>query len=408
MTTTPLATKPSVSTANRCLTIAMHGVTGRMGTNQHYIRSILAIMRQGGVRLASGESLAIKPILAGRSESKLRQLAEEVANSEIGRSVDWTTDLDGLMSDPSVDILFDASSTLQRADIVSRAARAGKAVYCEKPIATDSSLAHRLVQEVEAAGVKNGVVQDKLWLPGVRKLRMLRDQGFFGRILSVRGEFGYWVFSGHDADQPAQRPSWNYRRADGGGIMIDMFCHWQYLISDLFGPIDRVLAHAVTDLPERIDEQGQPYVCTADDSAYAIFVLENGVTCQFNNSWATRVRRDDLLTVQVDGTHGSAIAGLRECWIQPAGATPKPVWNPDIPQPIDFYSGWQQVPAATHYDNAFKIQWELFLKHCVGEGAFPWSLRSGAAGVELAEAGERSVSERRWVSPAELAPRVAS
>ncbi len=382
----------------KTLTIAMHGVTGRMGTNQHFIRSILAIMRQGGVALASGQRLQLNPILVGRNESKLRQLAETVADREIGKSVDWSTDLDSVLSDASVDIVFDASSTLQRASVIRRAAEHGKSVYCEKPIATRASEAYALAELVEAAGVKNGVVQDKLWLPGMRKLRMLRDQGFFGRILSVRGEFGYWVFSGHDSEQPAQRPSWNYRREDGGGMMIDMFCHWEYMIGDLFGKVDRVLAHATTDLPERVDESGAPYPCTADDSAYAIFVLKNGITCQFNSSWATRVRRDDLLTVQVDGTNGSAVAGLRECWIQPSGATPKPTWNPDIPQPIDFYQGWQQIPGAIPYDNAFKIQWELFLRHCAGEADFPWSIRSGAAGVALAEAGERSVSERCWVN----------
>jgi predicted dehydrogenase len=384
--------------SSKPLTIAMHGVTGRMGTNQHFIRSILAIMRQGGVSLSSGQRLQIEPVLVGRNEAKLRHLAETVANREIGRPVAWSCDLDGVLTDDSVDIVFDASSTLQRASIIRRAAEHGKSVYCEKPIATRANDAYGLAELVESTGVKNGVVQDKLWLPGMRKLRMLRDQGFFGRILSVRGEFGYWVFSGHDNDQPAQRPSWNYRREDGGGMMIDMFCHWEYMIADLFGKVDRVLAHATTDLPERVDESGTPYPCTADDSAYAVFVLKNGITCQFNSSWATRVRRDDLLTVQVDGTLGSAVAGLRECWIQSAGATPKPTWNPDIPQPINFYQGWQQIPGATEYDNAFKIQWELFLRHCAGEAEFPWSIRSGAAGVALAEAGERSVSERCWVN----------
>ncbi len=380
------------------LTIAMHGVTGRMGTNQHFIRSILALMREGGVRLPSGPKLQVVPILVGRNDEKLRYLAETVAGREIGRSLEWTTDLDGVLSDDRVDVVFDASSTLQRADIVRRAAESRKAVYCEKPIATAADDAQRLAEAVEATGVKNGVVQDKLWLPGMRKLRLLRDQGFFGKILSVRGEFGYWVFTGHQGDQPAQRPSWNYRREDGGGIMIDMFCHWEYLIGDLFGKIDSVLAHATTDISERVDEAGREYRCTADDSAYAIFQLKNGITCQFNNSWSTRVRRDDLLTVQVDGTDGSAVAGLRECWVQPAAATPKPIWNPDIPQPIDFFQGWQQLPDATDYDNAFKIQWELFLRHCVGEGDFPWTIRRGADGVALAEAGQRSVDERRWIT----------
>lgn len=390
--------------ADPTLTVALHGVTGRMGTNQHFIRSILALMKDGGVQLASGQSLQIKPILVGRNEAKLRRLAEQVAVEHIGSAVDWTTSLDDVLQDAAVDIVFDSAGTQLRSSVVRQAAEHGKAVYCEKPIATDAAEAYSLADDCEAAGVKTGVVQDKLWLPGVRKLRLLRDQGFFGRILSVRGEFGYWVFTGHDADQPPQRPSWNYRREDGGGMMLDMFCHWQYLITDLFGPIDSVMAHAATDIKERIDESGRPYRCTADDSAYAIFQLQNGVVCQFNSSWATRVRRDDLLTVQVDGTHGSAVAGLRECWVQSAAATPKPTWNPDIPQPIRFYEGWQQLPDATEFDNAFKIQWEAFLKHIAGEGEFPWSMRAGAAGVALAEAGERSWKERRWVDPNSLVP----
>ena len=382
---------------DQIITVAMNGVTGRMGKNQHFTRSILAIMSQGGVKCASGKTLQVRPILLGRSEEKLRHLAESVAPSVIGSNVDFSTDVDGVIADKDVDIVFDASGTLQRAGVVAKAAENGKAIYCEKPIATNAAEASRLADLVDAAAVPNGVVQDKLWLPGIRKLRMLRDQGFFGEIKSVRAEFGYWVFTGHHLDQPAQRPSWNYRREDGGGVMIDMFCHWQYLIQDLFGEIDRVMAHATIDIPERMNESSKPYHCTADDSAYAIFVLKNGITCQFNSSWVTRVRRDDLLTVQVDGTHGSAVAGLRECWVQSLASTPKPVWNPDIAQPIQFFESWQKLPSATEFDNAFKIQWELFLRHFVGDAEFPWSLRSGAAGVELAEAGETSVRERRWV-----------
>ncbi len=380
------------------LRIAMNGVTGRMGTNQHLIRSILSIMHQGGVKLSSGELQPIEPILVGRSESKLRRLAEVVAVESIGRSIAWTTDLSSVFDDPSIAIVFDASGTQMRPNVLRSAMQSGKAVYCEKPIATDFATANQLAELAKATGVKNGAVQDKLWLPGIRKLRLLRDQGFFGKILSVRAEFGYWVFTGHDIDQPSQRPSWNYRKEDGGGMMTDMFCHWEYLINDLFGPIDRVFAHATTEVPERIDESGLKYRCTADDAAYAIFVLENGLTCQFNSSWTTRVRRDDLLTLQVDGTKGSAVAGLRDCWIQNAAATPKPTWNPDVPQPIDFYADWQRMPSTTDYDNAFKIQWELFIRHVVGECDFPWTLASAAAGVRLAEAGERSVRERKFVS----------
>ncbi|MBB02837.1 MAG: oxidoreductase [Planctomyces sp.] len=381
----------------KTLKIAMHGVTGRMGANQHFIRSILEIMKQGGVSLASGERLQVEPILLGRNAEKLKHLAETVAVEVIGRTVAYSTEVDQVIADPAVDIVFDAASTQLRPTILRKAIEQDKAIYCEKPLSDDLAAARQLAAECAAAGVKNGVVQDKLWLPGMRKLRMLRDSGFFGEILGVRGDFGYWVFTGHDPDQPTQRPSWNYRKEDGGGMMIDMFCHWEYLIRNLFGPIDRVLSHATIDIPERIDEAGKPYTCTADDSAYALFVLQNGVTCQFNSSWSTRVRRDDLLTIQVDGTQGSAVAGLRECWIQPAASTPRPVWNPDIPQPINFYDGWQQMPQTTEYDNAFKIQWELFLKHVAGEGEFPWSIQSGVAGLALAMAGRESSDGQKWV-----------
>jgi predicted dehydrogenase len=256
----------------------------------------------------------------------------------------------------------------------------------------------RLAKLCEDAGVKNGCVQDKLWLPGIRKFKVLRDQGFFGRILSVRGEFGYWVFTGENEDQPAQRPSWNYRKQDGGGIIVDMLCHWRYVVDNLFGPVKAVSCLGATHLPKRLDEKGQPYDCTSDDSCYATFETETGVICQFNSSWTVRVRRDDLFTMQVDGTHGSAIVGLRKCWVQSLGSTPRPTWNPDIDQPINFFGGWQEVPDATVYDNAFKIQWELFLKHVAVDAAFPWTLREGAKGVQLAEAGIESWEQRKWVN----------
>jgi predicted dehydrogenase len=282
------------------------------------------------------------------------------------------------------------------------AVKAKKAIYCEKPTATTTAEALRLYDLCQKAGLKNGVVQDKLFLPGLRKIKQLIDQGFFGQILSIRGNFGYWVFTGHTPDQPAQRPSWNYRQEDGGGIMIDMFCHWRYVLDNTFGNVKGVFAIANTDLPERISEDGKPYNATADDSAYAVFQLQDGLIAQFNSSWCTRVRRDDLLTIQVDGTKGSAIAGLRECWIQSEAMTPKPVWNPDIPQPIDFYAGWARMPDATVYDNAFKIQWELFLRHVVLNEPFKWTLKEGAKGVQLAECGLKSWRNRQWIEVPEL------
>jgi predicted dehydrogenase len=377
--------------------IILNGVTGRMGTNQHLIRSILAIRDQGGIRISSDEVIQVDPVLTGRSENKLRALAETHGVSR------FTTDLDAALADDTNQIFFDASSTLHRARFVERAARAGKAIYCEKPTAIETSEAVRLANVCRDAGVKNGVVQDKLWLPGIRKLELLKAQGFFGDILSVRGEFGYWVFTGLDPDQSAQRPSWNYREEDGGGIIIDMLCHWRYLIDETFGPIKSLSCHGATHIPNRVNESGEPYPCTADDSCYATFELENGVVCHFNSSWNVRVRRDDLLTLQVDGTRGSAVAGLRDVWVQSAGMTPKPIWNPDVPQPIDFYENWQKMPDTLEYDNAFKIQWELFIRHVALNEPFPWNLMEGAKGVQLAEAGLQSWQERAWVDLKPLA-----
>jgi predicted dehydrogenase len=372
--------------------IIMNGVTGRMGTNQHLIRSILAIMQQGGVKVNDELTLMPDPILTGRNEDKVRALAQKHGVAK------YSTNIDAVLADPSYEIFFDASGTLQRAGFVEKAVKAKKAIYCEKPTAVETKEAMRLAKLCEDAGVKNGVVQDKLWLPGIRKFKVLRDQGFFGRILSVRGEFGYWVFTGLDEDQPAQRPSWNYRKEDGGGIIVDMLCHWRYVIDNLFGNVTGVSCLGATHIPERVDERGKKYACTSDDACYATFETDSGVICQFNSSWTVRVRRDDLFTMQVDGTHGSAIVGLRKCWAQSLGTTPRPIWNPDIEQPINFFGGWQEVPdAMANYDNAFKIQWELFLKHVATDAPFRWTLREGAKGVQLAEAGLQSWEQRKWL-----------
>jgi predicted dehydrogenase len=376
--------------------IIMNGVTGRMGTNQHLIRSIVAIRDQGGVKAGDDLVLMPDPILTGRSHQKLEALAKRTGVTR------FTTDLDSALKNPDDEIFFDASGTLQRADFIERAVKAKKAIYCEKPTAVETSEALRLAKLCESAGLKNGVVQDKLWLTGIRKFCMVRDQGFLGRILSVRGEFGYWVFTGDDQDQPPQRPSWNYRKEDGGGIIVDMLCHWRYVVDNLFGKIQSVSCMGATHIPKRYDEHGKQYDCTTDDSCYATFECENGVICQFNSSWTVRVRRDDLLTMQVDGTHGSAIVGLRKCWIQSLSGTPRPIWNPDIEQPINFNAGWQEVPDCTTYDNAFKIQWEAFLKHVALDTPFPWSLREGAKGVQLAELGLQSWEQRKWLDVQEL------
>jgi len=374
--------------------IIMNGVTGRMGTNQHLMRSIVAIIKQGGVRLSNGDTIMPDPILVGRNQSKLDDL------TKMSGVTKTTTDLDSVMKDAYYSVYFDAQTTGRRADAVKQAIKMGKHVYCEKPVSVDTKTALELHALCEEAGVKHGVVQDKLWLPGLRKIQRLIENGFFGEILSVRGEFGYWVFEGHTV--PAQRPSWNYRKEDDGGIIVDMLCHWRYVLDNIFGKVKAVSCYGATHVKERVDEMGKPYKCTADDAAYATFELEGGVVAHFNSSWTVRVRRDDLLTVQVDGTKGSAVAGLRECYIQHYGNTPKPVWNPDIVQPINFYEGWSKVPEQEVFDNAFKVQWELFLKHVVLDEPFPWGMKEGAKGVQLAEKGIESWEKRSWVDIPEL------
>ncbi|MDQ2658342.1 MAG: Gfo/Idh/MocA family oxidoreductase [Bacteroidota bacterium] len=369
--------------------VIMNGVTGRMGTNQHLMRSLVEIIKQGGVKVGPGETIMPDPVLIGRDITKLEKLSTQSGVKK------FSTDLDKALEDPHNNIYFDAQTTGRRADAIRKAVKAGKNIYCEKPIAVDTNTALSLADLCEKAGVKNGVVQDKLWLPGIMKIKRLIQQGFFGKILSVRGEFGYWVFEGDTI--PAQRPSWNYRKEDDGGIIVDMLCHWRYVLDNVFGKVKAVSCLGATHISQRIDEQGNPYRCTADDAAYATFELENDIIAHFNSSWTVRVRRDDLLTLQVDGTKGSAVAGLRDCYIQHYGNTPKPVWNPDIPQPINFFEGWSKVPDQETYDNAFKVQWELFLKHVVKDEPFPWDLRDGARGVQLAEKGLESWSKRCWV-----------
>jgi predicted dehydrogenase len=374
--------------------IIMNGVTGRMGLNQHLRRSVYAIMQQGGIQVNDHESIMPHPLLVGRNAARLEAIASECGG------LPWSTDLDAALADPAYSVYFDAQTTARRAPAVRQAIAHGKHVYCEKPVADSLAAALELHRLASAAQVKHGVVQDKLWLPGLLKLASLQRQGSFGRILSVRGEFGYWVFEGDHA--PPQRPSWNYRKEEGGGIVVDMLCHWRYVLDNLFGAVKAVSCLGATHISRRWDEAGQPYTATADDAAYATFELAGGIVAHFNSSWCTRVRRDDLLTLHVDGTLGSAVAGLRDCWIQPSAATPRPVWNPDIANTIDFFDGWQKVPEQGVFDNAFKRQWELFLRHVVKDEPFRWDLLEGAKGVQLAELGLESWRRRAWVDVPDL------
>ena len=377
----------------RTVGIAMNGVTGRMGYTQHLVRSILAIRQQGGLPSASGV-IWPEPILVGRNEAKLRALAERHGLTR------YTTSLDEALAEPDVEVYFDAQVTQLHDKSIRTAIEAGKHVYSEKPLAEQLGVALELARAAQSAGVRTGIVQDKLFLPGLRKLKRLIDGGFFGRLLSVRGEFGYWVFEG-DWQDP-QRPSWNYRSEDGGGVTLDMFCHWDYVLHNLFGRVQSVQALTATHIPERVDESGSPYAATADDAAYAIFELDGGAVAQINSSWTVRVFRDELVEFQVDGTHGSAVAGLRRCRVQHRSMTPKPIWNPDEPTREDFRAQWAEVPDNENFDNGFKLQWEMFLRHVVDDAPWQFDFLAAARGVQLAELGLQSAAEGRRISVPEL------
>jgi len=378
----------------RTIGIVLNGVTGRMGYRQHLVRSLLAIRENGGLPLRDGTLLWPEPVLVGRDDARLRAIAQRHGLTE------WTTDLGAALARPDVEIYFDAQVTNVREKAIRAAVAAGKHIYTEKPTAGDLAGAVELARLADAAGVKHGVVQDKLFLPGLRKLDRLVKGGFFGRVLSIRGEFGYWVFEGDW--QPAQRPSWNYRTADGGGITVDMFPHWHYVLEQIFGPVRAVTAHVTTHIPRRWDEAGQPYEATADDAVYGIFELDGGVVAQINSSWAVRVYRDELVEFQVDGTDGSAVAGLRDCKIQHRSTTPKPVWNPDLPATERFRDQWQVVPDNEEFRNGFQEQWELFLRHVADDEPYTWDLWAGARGVQLAELGIKSWAERRTLDVPKL------
>jgi len=379
--------------ASSALRIAMNGITGRMGYRQHLVRSILSIREAGGVELPDGTRVQVEPILVGRNADRVREIAARHGLEH------WTTDVDAVITDPSVDIYFDAQVTSRRAAALTAAIKAGKHIYTEKPIAETLDEAVELARIARDAGITAGVVHDKLYLPGLVKLRRLVDEGFFGRILSLRGEFGYWIFEGDV--QAAQRPSWNYRSEQGGGITLDMFCHWNYVLEGILGDVKAVTAKAATHIPTRWDEQGREYVVTADDASYGIFEVEtpagDPVIAQINSSWATRVYRDELVEFQVDGTHGSAVAGLTKCVAQHRSHTPKPEWNPDLPVTESFRDQWLEVPANADLDNGFKVQWEEFLRDVVAGREHRFGLLSAARAVQLAELGLRSSAEGRRI-----------
>lgn len=374
--------------AARTIGIVIDGATGRLGTTQH-LRALLAMRGEGGLPLGNGDRLMPEPVLLGRNAARLTALAEKSGGLK------WSTDRDACLADPTVDIYFDATATGGRPDRARTAFAAGKHVYLEKPVAENLEDALSLAHAAERTGRKGGVVQDKLFLPGLKKLRKLYEANFFGRVLSVRLDFGWWVFDGEL--YPAQRPSWNYKKATGGGLILDMFAHWRYIFDRLLGPIAAVSCRHMTALPQRIDEAGKRYEVDVEDHAFAMFELEGGILAQIGSSWTSRVKRDDLLQIQVDGTLGSAVCGLHRCFVQPLVMTPKPFFSPEQPQAMNFDEQWQEMPDIEPFENGYRAGWELFLRHVAEDAPFPAPLIEGAKSVQLAEACYRSHRERRWV-----------
>ncbi len=381
-------TTEAIALSDRRLGIIVNGATSGLARHQH-LRALLALRAEGGLALKNGERIIPDPILVGRNEARLRALSAEIGIER------WTTDLDAALSEKYDDIFFDVAATGGRFDIVCRAIAAGKHVYCEKPIASTLDQAMELVRRATEAGVKHGTVQDKIFLPGFRKLRMLRDSGFFGRLLEVRLEFGRWIFDGEHQD--AQRPSWNYRKAEGGGLVLDMFPHWRYMIDHLADNITAVSCTCRTHIARRRDEARSPYVVDVEDSAFAQVELEGGAIASVNSSWCTRIRRDDIIVIQLDGTRGSAVATAHDCWTQTDVNTPSPLLSVDVRQPMDFYAHWLSVPDGAGRGNSYRAGWELFLRHVAEDAPFPFTLLEGAKGVQLAEASYRSNLERRWI-----------
>ena len=368
--------------------VVIEGATGRLGTTQH-LRSLMAIRGEGGLPLANGDRLVPQPLLLGRNPEKLAALAAAQGGLK------WSTERGACLADPAIAIYFDASATAGRAERAAQAIAAGKHLYLEKPVAGSLDEALGLARAAERAGLKNGVVQDKLFLPGLLKLKKLFDAGWFGRVLSVRLDFGWWVFDGKP--YPAQRPSWNYKKATGGGLVLDMFAHWRYVFDRLLGEIRSVCCHTTTAVPTRRDEAGLPYAVDVEDHAFALFELAGGVPAQVSSSWASRVKRDDLLQIQVDGTQGSAVCGLHRCFLQPLLATPKPFFDAERPQAMVFDEQWQEMPDIEPFRSSYRAGWELFLRHVAEDVPFPSPLVEGAKGVQLAEACHQSHHERRWI-----------
>ncbi|MFL5334274.1 MAG: Gfo/Idh/MocA family oxidoreductase [Geminicoccaceae bacterium] len=376
--------------ATRRLGIIIHGATSRIGTTQHLLNSLIPIRQEGGLPLSNGDRLMPDPILVGRTPEKLQALAERLGLTR------WTTDLDAALANPEDELFFECAYGGGRAQLAHRAIKAGKHIYLEKPVADSLAEVLELRAAAEAAGRKHAVMQDKIHLPGLVKLKTVLGLGTLGKLLSMKLEFGWWVFDGEVI--PAQRTSWNYKQAMGGGLVLDMFPHWRYVIDHLFGAPTALTCHMRTAQPKRWDEQHRPYDVDVEDEARAILEFPDGMVGEIFSSWATRIRRDDMLVITAEGTAGSATCTLHQCWMQTLANTPKPLFPVNAPQPMDFRSQWAEVPELVPFKNSYRQAWEAFLRHVAEDAPNTASLLQAAHGLQLIEACHTSHKERRWVS----------
>ena len=308
----------------------MNGVTGRMGLNQHLRRSIYAIIAARRRARLRKRSIMPRRCWWGATQSSWMPSPRSAAACHGPRiSIRrWPTRPTRSTSTPKPPT--GAPSAVRAGDRRRQARLLRKADGGVARCGARSLPARR----TRRSQTRRGAGQALAARPA-ESWSSLKRQGFFGRILSRARRIRLLGVRGRHTCRRSGLPGTTARKM--AAASFSTCCAIGATCSTTSSAKSRRFpALAPPTFRTRWDEAGQPYAVTADDSAYATFELAGGIVAHFNSSWCVRVRRDDLLTFQVDGTKGTAVAGLRHCWIQPYGATPRPIWNPDIEQPARF------------------------------------------------------------------------
>ena len=293
---------------------------------------------------------------------------------------------------PSFPILFDAAATKQRVSTLTKAIAAGKHIYSEKPVALSVADGMALLTAARARNLKHGAVEDKIFLPGLQKLSAARRAEILRPRHRLSPRFRLVGVRRIRAQKPAAKlelPAKRCRRSHHGYVSALALRR-----SKAFSARSVGLWHATaTAIPQRADESGTRYDVDVDDTSLTLAELENGAVGTIACSWATRVRRDDLLTFQIDGTSGSAVAGLHRCWAQSAGDTPEVRHiNPMVDIGFDYRRDWKEVPGLAAYANPYRVGWDRFLKHIVTGEPLASDL---SAGIRDVQTGGGLLSQRR-------------